>query len=316
MRFLHRHHRSFSILAGLLLAAVGYVVLSRLSRQSWPLAHARFGLLAAAVAVFLGGLVLRFLGWRSLFARRERPSLPISFAVGAAAAIGSPALPMKLDYALKVWLTRRLSHGQVGVEAGVISLFALGMVDAAALTIPAAVAAGFVDAPAIRYPLLVVAIAGVVFAFCYLAAARLHKLHAIQCRPRLVRWSASFSLRISLLRDNLAAYGLLSASLWARSAGLLLLLMALGIHATLLIAVIYICLTAGSAFIPIPSFTVGAGTAALVGLGIGVAKAATFGLAVSLLGVFAAVCLLVGISAFAGGRALHGWLRPAVVSIP
>jgi len=315
MRAFRRHRRLLSIIGGFLAAGLGYYVLARLSRQPWPLAHADWGLLAAASAILVGGLILRFLGWQRLFARGERPSLPISFAVGACAAIGSPALPMKLDYVLKVWLCRRLSRGQVGVEAGVVSLFALGMVDAAVLSIPAAVAAGFISTPAIRYPLVAVAVAGIGFAILYLAAAKLHALTAVQARPRLARISGRFSRRVALLRDNLAAYGLLSASLWARTGGLILLLMALGIHASFLIAVVYVCLTAGSALVPVPSFTVGAGTVALAGLGIGIAKAATFGLAVSLLGVIAACALLAAISLFAGSRALHGRLRPAPVRL-
>jgi hypothetical protein len=96
------------------------------------------------------------------------------------------------------------------------------------------------------------------------------------------------------MRDNAAAYLLLTLSLWARAGGLLMLLASLGISFSLLTALVYICLTAGSAFLPLPSFGLGAGTAALSGLGIGLAKAADFALATALLTITAALTLAAG----------------------
>ena len=65
-------------------------------------------------------------------------------------------------------------------------------------------------------------------------------------------------------------------------------------------------LDAPSAFVPIPSFSLGAGTVALSALGLGVEVAARFALAVSLITLLAALTLTVAVTLFYAARQLRG----------
>jgi len=154
----------------------------------------------------------------------------------------------------------------------------------------------------IRLPLLVVAAVGLACTALVLAAPRLHRLLP-SGRPS--RLSGKVAGQRTSWRGQLTAYLLLSASLWTRVSALILLLLALHIGLSLVGALVFICLTAGSAFVPIPSFSMGAGTVALSALGIGVASAARFAMAVSLITLVAALTLTVAVSVFYAARELR-----------
>jgi MFS family permease len=248
-------------------------------------------------------LLIRFAGWQRLFARDGRPDGPTCLGAGSAAAISSNFPPAKLDYALKVWLVHRLSGRRLSLKAGTVSICMLGLVDAAALLPPALAGALMASTPQIQVPLLAVAAVGLASTALILSAPRLHRLLP---SGRLQRFSGKVAGQRTSWREQLTAYLLLSASLWTRVAALIVLLLALHLGLSLGGALVFICLTAGSAFVPIPSFSLGAGTVALSTLGLGVATAARFALAVSLITLLAALTLTVGVAVFYAARRLRG----------
>ena len=77
--------------------------------------------------------VLRARGWHRLFPPDQCPDQARCLAsVGAAAASGA-VLPFRLDYVIKVGTLRRLGGISVGLEAIVLSIVSLGMIDSVAM---------------------------------------------------------------------------------------------------------------------------------------------------------------------------------------
>jgi hypothetical protein len=151
----------------------------------------------------------------------------------------------------------------------------------------------------IRVPLLIVAAVGLACTALVLGAPRLQRLLP---SGRLQSLSGKVAGQRTSWRGQLTAYLLLSASLWTRVSALIMLLLALHIGLSLAGALVFICLTAGSAFVPIPSFSLGAGTVALSALGISVASAARFAMAVSLITLLAALTLTIAVTVFYAAR--------------
>jgi hypothetical protein len=285
------------------LGLVGFVAVAKLAKEPWPLVHANLWLATAAVLLALLSLLIRLAGWQQLFARDGRPDRPTCLGAGSAASLSSNFLPAKLDYALKVWLVHRLSGRRLSLKAGTVSVCMLGLVDAAALLPPALAGAVLAPTTQVRLPMLAVVAVGLASTALILAAPRLQRLLP---HGRLKRFSGNVAGQRTSWREQLTAYLLLSASLWTRVSALILLLLALHIGLSLSGALVFICLTAGSAFVPIPSFSLGAGTVALSALGIGVESAARFALAVSLITLLAALTLTVAVCVFYAVRRLRG----------
>jgi hypothetical protein len=306
--------RRLSGAVGMVLALAGFFALYRLANQGWPLAEANLRLLGGALALAVTSLVIRVAAWQRLFPRSDRPALPACLGSAAVAGISSAVVPCKLDYGIKIWLLRRLSGGRVAIEAGVVSICVLGLVDAVALVPPAGISAVTSSSVAIRGPLLVVALFGIGCGFCVAASRRLHGFPLVRRSRKLRGIADRLATRVATARENALAVLLLSCSLWVRALALLLLLHALGIGCSLTAALVFICLTAGSAFVPIPSFGLGAGTAALGGIGIGVHEAARFALATSMLSLLAAALVAVGCAVWYAQTRLR--LGPAPASAP
>jgi hypothetical protein len=285
------------------LGLVGFLAVARLAKEPWPLLHANLWLAGAAVLLAVLSLLIRFAGWQRLFAHDRRPDGPTCLGAGSAAAVSSNFLPAKLDYALKVWLVHRLSGRRLSLKTGTVSVCMLGLVDAAALLPPALAGAAIAPTSQIRVPLLAVAAIGLACTGLILSAPRLHNWLP---NGRLQRFSGKVAGQRTSWREQLTAYVLLSVSLWTRVSALILLLLALHIGLSLSGALAFICLTAGSAFVPIPSFSLGAATVALSALGVGVATAARFALAVSLITLLAALTITVAVAAFYAARELRG----------
>jgi hypothetical protein len=283
--------RTVTVGAGFGLLMLSGLALQRMAAHPWPLAGANPRLAVLASAFLAVALALRAAGWSRLFSRSERPWPREATATVSVASLASFLLPAKLDYGVKVWLANRLSRGRVAVEAAVVSLLLLGLIDAGTLIAPATLTAANTSSPALRVPLLLVALVGLACLGAVACSGRLVRLPFLRRSERALRFAQRLDQAVTRMRDNTLAYLLLTLSLWARAGGLLLLLAALGISFSLLTALVYICLTAGSAFLPLPSLGLGAGTAALSGLGIGLAKAADFALASALLTITAALTL-------------------------
>jgi hypothetical protein len=275
----------------------------KLAATPWPFAHAEPRLVGVAAALLALSLFMRVAGWQRLFARSERPDRQACLASASVAAISSAVVPLKLDYALKIWLLRRMSRN-VALEAGVVSLCTLGLVDAAVLFFPAVTGAITSPAPAIRASLLVLCAVAAICGGLLISASRMERLPLLRRSRRLRGAAARIARRVCDVRENLVAFLLLSASLWIRAGALGMLLASLGVGFSIAAALVYICLTAGSAFVPIPSFGMGAGTVALGAAGMSLAHAAQFALALSLLSMIASAAIALAVGALIGGRRL------------
>jgi hypothetical protein len=305
--------RALAIGGGGLLALVGFAVLLKLASKPWPFSHTSLKLIALATGLFIVSLFFRISGWQQLFRESERPDRAACFTSAGAAAISSSILPAKLDYVVKVWLLRRLSKRRFAIQTAIFSLCALGVVDAVVLVPPAATGVFAIDRPAIRIPLMIVMLIGLSCAAALIAGSRIERLWLVRRVGLLTRAATSLSQRRASHRENVLAFLLLSCSLWLRAGALMIMLVALSVSFSLTTALVFICLTAGSAFVPIPSFGPAAGTAALSGLGLGVANAATFALAVTMLSVLAAAISVALAGLWYLGRS---WLTTTPIAEP
>jgi hypothetical protein len=160
----------------------------RVTRSSWPLAHARMLLVGLAALSYFMSFVLRARGWRRLFPPGQRPDQSRCLAsVGAAAASGV-VLPFRLDYLVKIGTLRRLSGVRIGLEAIALSIVSLGMVDAVAM-LPLSVSATATSSASFRGPLLIVVAFGFGCCALLLGSDRLVRLPLLRRSRRLQRVS-------------------------------------------------------------------------------------------------------------------------------
>jgi hypothetical protein len=173
---------------------VGACVLvgQRLTRSSWPLAHARTLLVAASACCYFASFVLRARGWHRLFPSEERPAQAGCLAsVGAAAASGV-VLPFRLDYLIKIGTLRRLGGIRVGLEAIALSIVSLGMVDAVAM-LPLSISATATSSNGFRGPLLIVVAFGFTCFALLVASDQLVRLPVLGRSARLRRLVAQIA---------------------------------------------------------------------------------------------------------------------------
>lgn len=270
----------------------------------WPLRRADAALVAVAGVLCLLAHAARTLGWGRMFAGAERPRLLALAAAGGAASVTSLALPGRLDAVVRVAVVRRFPGAQAGLGVVCLSLLGLGMVEAAALTPLAGVAAGSAHASGwLRAGLIVVAGAGAGSLAAVFALPRVTALPPV-ARFRLARWLAQHA---ACPREAAVALALVSVSWLCRAAALFVLLQALGLRATVPLALVLLCASAASTVVPVApagaAMQAGAGAAVLAATGVGAPTAIAFGLAAQLLLVAAgaALALLAG--------AGHGCLR-------
>jgi uncharacterized membrane protein YbhN (UPF0104 family) len=278
-------------------------------QSGWPLRRADMELVAGAGALCLLAHWARAVGWRLLFGSRERPRMLALAAAGGAAQVTSLALPGKLDAVVRVAVVRRFPGAKAGIGAVCLSLVLLGMVEAAALTPIAGVAA--LHSPGwLRAGLIVVAVAGAGSLAVVLALPRLGGLGRIS-GFRLVAWLRTHT---SCPRETIAAFGCVSASWLLRGAALFLLLHALGLRATIPLALVLLCASAAASAIPVApagaATQAGAGAAVLAASGVGTSSAVAFGLASQV------VLVLAGAALVLAAAAAHGLLRLVAPSAP
>src|SRR5262249_59255184 len=132
----------------------------RFAEAGWPFAHGKPVLIVGAGLLFLLAYPVKAWGWRRLFAPHERPDTSALAAAGGAAAVTGIALPGRFDDAVRVAVVRRSPNCPAGVRALVYSLFALGLIDAVALTPLASTGAAFTGSTTVRIALALVAAAG------------------------------------------------------------------------------------------------------------------------------------------------------------
>ena len=165
---------------------VSFLLARRLTNTSWPLERAHMGLVAAAVALYFSSYVFRALGWQKLFPAAGRPGRARCLTSCGAAAASGVILPFRLDYVVKVGTLRRMPGVKLGLEAIVLSIISLGLVDAVAF-LPLSISATATTTSGFRLPMILVVLFGIGACGVLVAGRHLAKLPFVTSRARLSR---------------------------------------------------------------------------------------------------------------------------------
>ncbi|HET7573044.1 MAG TPA: lysylphosphatidylglycerol synthase domain-containing protein [Gaiellaceae bacterium] len=279
---------------GLALLAVSAVSVRHFVRSGWPLRHADPALVVGSALLFLVAYAFKAWGWQRLFHAHERPAAGALAFAGGAACVGGIALPGRIDDAIRIAVVRRYPGTKTGLGTIGLSLIVLGMLDNAALTPLASVAAADAHSWGVRAGFAVVAAAGV-------AAAAV-----VAFLPRIVGWDRVMRFRVGrwlaahthCTKEAWAAWLLISVSWSLRGTAVFLLLNALSMHGSFPLALAFLCASAASAALPIApagaATQAGAGAAILALSGVATSEAIAFSVAAQALVIVtgAAVVLL------------------------
>jgi uncharacterized membrane protein YbhN (UPF0104 family) len=260
----------------------------------WPIHDANAWLVLLAGELFLLAYGLKAWGWQCLFAQGRRPRVLTLAAAGGAASVGGVALPGRFDEAIRIAVVRRCRGCKTSLGAVGLSVVLLGLLDSAALTPLASVAAA-VSAPStmFRVGLAVVAAAGVAAAALVLLLPRFAG-HPRVARFRVAAWACEHA---ACPRAAMTAWLLVIASWILRGLALFVLLKALSMGASLPLALAVLCASAASAALPVApagqAVQAGAGAAVLVASGVHVEQALAFAVAAQALVVAAGALMVV-----------------------
>jgi hypothetical protein len=281
----------------LVLLGVSAVGVKHFAKTGWPFHHADPILVGAALTLFLIAYAFKAWGWQRLFAEHERPTAGALAAAGGAACVGGIALPGRFDDALRVSVVKRYPGTKTGLGAIGLSLVVLGMLDNAALTPLASVAAADASSWKVRVGFAIVAGAGVAAG---VVVAFLPKLACSSklSRFRVMRWMQEHT---HCTKEAWAAWVLVSFSWALRGTAIFLLLNALAMgKASFPVALAFLCASAASAALPIApagaATQAGAGAAILIASGVPNGEAIAFSVAANAMVIVtgAAVVLLIG----------------------
>jgi len=279
---------------GIVLLVVAVFSTRRFVHGGWPLHHADPVLVAGSALLFLIAYAFKAWGWQRLFAKHERPGAGALAAAGGAACVGGIALPGRVDDAIRIAVVRRFPGTRTGLGALGISLIVLGMLDNAALTPLASVAAVDADSWTVRAGFGVVAGAGV------LAAVVIALLPRATTWPQVTRFRLGAWLggHTHCTSEACAAWVLVSVSWALRGTAVFLLLNALSMTSSFPLALAFLCASAASAALPIApagaATQAGAGAAILIASGVHTTEAIAFSVAAqALIIVTGAVVVLV-----------------------
>jgi uncharacterized membrane protein YbhN (UPF0104 family) len=283
-----------SILFGLIAATL---TVRHFMTSGWPIHHANVWLVVVAAELFLLAYGFKAWGWQRLFASGRRPRVLTLAAAGGAASVGGVALPGRFDEVIRIAVVRRCRGSKASLGAVGLSLVLLGLLDSAALTPLASVAAA-VSAPSttLRVGLAIVAAAGVAAGAVVLALPRLARHHRV-AHFRLASWAREHA---ATPRAASGALALVAASWILRGLAIFVLLKAFGVGASLPLALAVLCASAASAALPVApagqAMQAGAGAAVLVAAGVHVEQAIAFAVATQALIVVtgAAIVLAMG----------------------
>ncbi|MGI8421147.1 MAG: lysylphosphatidylglycerol synthase domain-containing protein [Gaiellaceae bacterium] len=290
-----------------LVAVVLFFTVKHFRHQGWPLHHANVWLVVAAAGLFLLGYGFKAFGWRRLFPGGERPSALALAAAGGAAAVTGIALPGRFDEAVRISVVRRYPGKRAGLGGICLTLVMLGLIDSAALTPLAGVAAGITATSGLlRAGLIVVSVAGVAAATLVLLMRRISHARRLG-RFRLARWMQT---NCCCPREASKAWALVSMSWLTRGAALFVLLHALGLGspASISLALAFLCASAASAALPIApagaATQAGAGAAILIASGVGSSEAVAFAVSAQALAILAGASIVVAAALWQAGLRL------------
>jgi hypothetical protein len=259
----------------------------RFTHTSWPLQRAHMDLVGGALAFYFASYVFRALGWQKLFPVGARPDRARCLAACGASAASGVVLPFRLDYLIKVGTLRRMRGVKLGLEAIVLSIISLGLVDAVAF-LPLSISATATSSSTFRVPLILVVLFGVGSCGILVAGQHLVRIPLVARRARLSKLLGRVADHPrGTTRDAISAWFFLLGCWTTRAVGSTLLLAALGVGFSPTLALVVLCLSAAASLIPIASggvvANVGATAAVLLALGVHSAQAINFGLASGLL---------------------------------
>ena len=293
---------AFNVTSVAFALGVGALTARHFVRHGWPLSHANVAGVLAAAALFLAAYAFKAWGWQRLFRRGARPDAFALAAAGGAASVTGLALPGRFDDMVRVAIVRRYPGHRCGLGAVCLSLFVLGLVEAAALAPFASVAAG-VSAPSnwLRAGMGVVAFAGVGSAGVIIAAPWLARTRRV-LRYRAGRW---LNEHTTSPREAAKAWAFVVTSWSLRAVALFVLLDALALHTSVPLALGFLCATAAAAALPIAPgggvAQLGAGAGFLILAGQHTSQAVAFSVAAQTLIVLtgAVVVVVAAIAPFA-----------------
>ncbi len=284
---------------GLGLLAVAILSARHFQAMGWPLKHADPILVAAAGSLFLIAAALKAWGWQRLFPKEERPGADALAFAGGAACVGGIALPGRIDDALRIAVVNRYpGRRRPGLGVLGLSLIVVGMLDNAALTPLASVAAADSKSWAVRLGFAVVAAAGVAAACVVAFLPKLARRRHI-ARFRVGRWLAEHT---HCTREAWAALLFLCVSWALRGTAVFLLLNSLSLGVSFPLALGVLCASAASAALPIApagaATQAGAGAAILIAGGVHTADAIAFSVAVQAMVVITGAAVMLLLSAW------------------
>jgi hypothetical protein len=277
------------------LLAVAFFSVRHFVGGGWPIHHADPVLVAGSALLFLAAYAFKAWGWQRLFHAHERPGAGALAFAGGAACVGGIALPGRVDDAIRIAIVKRFPGTKTGLGTLGLSLIVLGMLDNAALTPMASVAAAGSSHWTARAGFAVVAVAGIAAAGVVAFLPRLAGTPFVT-RWRFGRWVAGHT---HCTREAWAAWLLVSVSWSLRGVAVFLLLNALSMPGSFVLALAFLVASAASAALPIApagaATQAGAGAAILALSGVGTADAIAFSVAAQALVIVtgAAVILLV-----------------------
>jgi uncharacterized membrane protein YbhN (UPF0104 family) len=294
-----RVRRTLNLLSIVLAAAVTALSVRHFARAGWPLHGANPWLVAVAALIFVVSYAFKAHGWRRLFAHHERPDAHALAAASGAAACTGLALPGRFDDVVRVAVIRRFGAQRAGLGALCLSLVLVGLIDSAAITPLASVAAGLShDGAGVRAGLSLVAAAGLTAAVLVVALPRLSRTRRL-ARFRVFRWVRA---HCACPREASKAWLLVSASWSLRALALYVLLAALGVSSSFPLALLFLCATAASTALPIApagaATQAGAGAAILVVAGVHTAPAVAFAVSAQALVILAGAAVVLGAAAW------------------
>jgi hypothetical protein len=156
--------------------------------SGWPLANADPLLVVAAGILFLFAYAFKAWGWQRLFPEGQRPEALTLAAAGGAASVGGVALPGRFDEAIRIAVVRRgPGKKTAGLGAICLTLIIVGLLDSAALTPMASVAAAASHHAGVQAGFALVAAAGVAAAVLVLFLPRIAKMNFVS-RWKVGRW--------------------------------------------------------------------------------------------------------------------------------
>src|SRR5947199_7622995 len=289
------------------LAAAALTIL-HFVHSGWPLANADPLLVTAAGILFLFAYAFKAWGWQRLFREDERPEALTLAAAGGAASVGGVALPGRFDEAIRIAVVRRLPGKKTaGFGAICLTIIVVGLLDSAALTPMASIAAAASHSGAVQVGFALVAAAGVAAAALVLCLPRIARLSFVG-RWKVGRWLQEHT---ACPRSASQAWFLISVSWALRGVAVFVLLNALAVGGSFTLALAFLCASAASAALPIApagaATQAGAGAAILIIGGIPKGQALAFAVAAQ------GMVILVGaaVVAAAGIWALLLRFRPA-----